>query len=753
MTTRRAALGASTAVLAGCALAATAFVTPAAAVVSTPNFIEPTAGETQINLIGINDFHGRILGADTFAATVLTAQQGFETNTLTFSNGDHVGASLFESSIQNDQPTIDILNTIGLDAYTQGNHEFDKGAADAIDRIAPATNGPDLAANVVAADGSKPFDEFATFDVNGVTVAIVGAVTQETPGLVSSDGIAGYTFTDPVAAVNDVASRLTDGDASNGEADVIIASYHEGAASSNVPLEENLSSEVFANIVNETSPAVSAIFNGHSHRTYAYDAPIPGTDQTRPVVQAGEYAQNIAQVVLTLDADNTVTLAESSIVPTFSAIPEAMAADPTVVAVQSLIADAKAEADVLGQAPVGLANNDITRAKQVDASGEVTVADDRTNASALGDMIATSMVDSVAATGREVDLAVMNPGGIRADLMRSEDGTITYKDAATILPFANNLSVATVTGETLKMILEQQWQRTADGDVPSRPYLQLGLSDGFTYTYDSTRTEGDRITGMFLTGTPIAADETYNIVAPTFLAAGGDNFHAFRDARNVADTGLIDLDAFVNWISAQTEANGGLTADTMRNGIEMIGYDPAAVFTCGDTTTVQLNNVNLGSLGAVENTDVVATSFVVDTADGEEGEVELGRATITDGAATLELAIPETFATGKFDVLLEMQPGAAYAVMQLQVECAGNNAGAGASADGGSGAQGAADGAADGDGDGSQSPTPTVIAGDDDLASTGADSAALFGAIAAGLAALVLGGAVLALRARRSAVE
>lgn len=145
------------AALAACACVAVAGVSPAFAQVSSPAVIQPTAGTTQVNLIGFNDFHGRINDADRFAANVLTAQAPFgDANTLILGNGDQVGATVFESAALNDQPTIDALNALGVESYTQGNHEFDKGAADAVGRIQNGTNGPDLAANVTDASGGAP---------------------------------------------------------------------------------------------------------------------------------------------------------------------------------------------------------------------------------------------------------------------------------------------------------------------------------------------------------------------------------------------------------------------------------------------------------------------------------------------------------------------------------------------------------------------------------------------------------------------
>ena len=81
-------------------------------------------------------------------------------------------------------------------------------------------------------------------------------------------------------------------------------------------------------------------------------------------------------------------------------------------------------------------------------------------------------------------IAFMNPGGLRADLVRSPgdgdpDGTVTYRRPRTVQPFANTLVTMDLTGAQIKPVLEQQWQRTREA---SRPFLKLGVSEGFEYT-------------------------------------------------------------------------------------------------------------------------------------------------------------------------------------------------------------------------------------------------------------------------------
>ena len=127
----------------------------------------------------------------------------------------------------------------------------------------------------------------------------------------------------------------------------------------------------------------------------------------------------------------------------------------------------------------------------------------------------------------------------------NSDGVVTFEEANGVLPFANNVNYVDVTGATLKTILEQQWQRTAAGAVPSRPFLQLGLSKNMRVTLDPARPEGDRVTSVLVNGVPTVAGQKYKVATFSFLAQGGDNFRAFKEG-TVTDTGVVDRDLWID---------------------------------------------------------------------------------------------------------------------------------------------------------------------------------------------------------------
>ncbi|WP_290514566.1 5'-nucleotidase C-terminal domain-containing protein, partial [Aeromicrobium sp.] len=560
------------------------------------------ADDVTLNLIGINDFHGRI-DANTvkFAGTVEQLRQdGGDANSLLISAGDNVSASLFASAAQGDIPTIDVLNALDLDASAAGNHELDKGADDLTGRLSDAADFPFLSANIFKADSSPLLEKYKIFTVAGVDVAVVGAVTEETSSLVSPGGIQGLTFTDPTEAINDTVDEL---DALADPPDVIVASIHEGAPDGAKTYQQNIdNSPVFKEIMENTDPKVDAIFMGHTHQAYAYDAPIPGEPiKTRPVLQTGNYGGNVGQIELTFDkASGTVTsYTKKNQARTIAADSVLTSTFPRVAAVKPIVDDALAFAAVKGNEPIGEQTADITTA--FNAGGR----DDRASESTLGNLVADALLSKISDSPSGADIGVVNPGGLRADLLyagtsdTNGDGVITFAEASSVLPFFNNLSTVSLTGASFRKVLEQQWQRTADNTIPSRSYLQLGLSKNVRYTFDPARPEGSRITSISINGHPYDPAAEYKVGTFAFLGTGGDNFRAFTEGTSV-DSGLVDYQAFVDYLSD----NGPVSPDYARRSVQVNGVKSA--YGSGASVTFSLPKLDLTSLGSQKNTSVSA---------------------------------------------------------------------------------------------------------------------------------------------------
>lgn len=590
------------------------------------------AAPVEVDLLTINDFHGRLEAAPPVAGAavlggMVNAYRAANPNTIFAAAGDLIGASTFTSFIQDDQPTIDAFNEMGLDVSAFGNHEFDQGRADVDDRILAEADWPYLAANLYDVDSGEPaFDEYEVIERGGVSIGFIGAVTEELTSLVSPDGISTLEVRPVVPEVNRVAAALSDGDPANGEADVVILLVHEGAATTAIESATDPAS-AFGAIVTGASADVDAIVSGHTHLQYDHDVPIAGTERTRPVISSGEYGVAYGHTTISVDPETGELLSiDAEVLP--------LVQDPPFTpdaGVAAIVAEAVEVANELGSVSLGEITGDITRGAQSDGS------ENRGSESSIGNLIADAQLAATQDLGTE--LAIMNPGGIRADLIYASSGdgdpagNVTYREAAMVQPFANTLVTLDLTGAQLRQVLEEQWQPAES----SRPFLKLGLSTGFEYSYDPTAAAGERITAMFLDGEPLTDDSTIKVVTNSFLAAGGDNFATLAEGANTADSGRIDLTAFVDYLGAESPVAPDLAQRSV--GVQLSAPAAPEGYAPGEQVTLTLSSLLFSRGGPTEGDAAVLL-----------GDEVLGSAPVTfaitdafddQGAATVEITIPD----------------------------------------------------------------------------------------------------------------
>jgi 5'-nucleotidase len=512
-----------------------------------------------LQLLGINDFHGRLespstvvlqpgspavpVGGAAQLVGLIDQLRAANPNTAWVSGGDNIGASTFISAIDKDNPTIDALNAGGLAVSAVGNHEFDQGLADLLGRVQDRADFPILGANVYK-DGQRVLPAYDVQNLGGVKVGYIGVVTDQTGSLVNPDGIVGVEFHDPVAEANALAAQLSDGNEANGEADVLVLLAHEGAPSEHITSVEDLVADPVFGEFTQVSAEIDAIFSGHTHQPYAFQVPVPGVPgKTRPIVQAEDYGEKLSKVVLTYDpASGDVTASTAELIT--------VAGYPSNTTVAGIVAAAKTNAAELGKAELGKITGDILRAY----NGTV---ENRGAESVLGNFIADVQLDQTKDAGRGgAQIAFMNPGGLRADLKYGTDGTITYSQAFAVQPFSNDVVTRTLKGSAIKAALEEQWQPAG----AARPYLHLGVSKGFTYSFDASQPQGHRIiaSSIKLNGVTIDPNGDYRVTTNSFLAGGGDNFPSLISKVGVVTTGDNDLTMLVNYFAKNTP----ITADT-----------------------------------------------------------------------------------------------------------------------------------------------------------------------------------------------
>ncbi|MGA7148920.1 MAG: 5'-nucleotidase C-terminal domain-containing protein [Microbacterium sp.] len=667
------------------ALGASALVVPAA-----------HAAPVEVQFLATNDFHGRLVdnptGAEAGAAVLAGAVKQLRAanpNTVFAAAGDLIGASTFDSFIQHDKPTIDALNEAGLEVSAVGNHELDQGYDDLVNRVmAPyhATDNPYggaeweyIAANLkMRATGDDAVPATWIKEMGGVQVGFVGAVTEELPALVSPGGIAEIQVTGIVESVNTEAAALV----AEG-ADLVVMLVHEGAPSTNCATMDD--GGPWASIINNVSPDVDAIVSGHTHLAYNCSFPVAqwATDgravTDRPVVSAGQYGSNLNQLLYTVDGDtgevsakaqNLITL-EAANVPKFPADP----------ATAQIVADAVAVAKVEGAKPLGLVAGAFNRAQLSTTNAQGVPNENRGGESTLGNLVAeVQQWATEAPESGAAEIAFMNPGGLRADMRGTDPGdgtyprTLTYRQAADVQSFANTLVNMQLTGAQIKTVLEQQWQRNAFNQLPTRPFLRLGVSEGFEYTYTQetvTETPIDNpatpdvdeslavytapqgtVTGMWLHGDPIDLARIYSVTANSFLSTGGDNFFEFANGANRRDTGKVDLTAMVDYMAAFAQTTP-LPVDYEQRAVEVaFPADAPATYELGSTVAFDVRSWAMSTAADVKDTEIVVSlgdevlgTFPVDNT--------IGAAVYDDyGTASVSVELPADAPTGATALML-----------------------------------------------------------------------------------------------------
>ncbi|WP_091026051.1 ExeM/NucH family extracellular endonuclease [Nocardioides szechwanensis] len=613
-----------------------------------------------VQVLATNDFHGRLLategGPEAGAASLAGAVKQLRVenpDTVFAAAGDLVGGSTFESLIQNDKPTIDALNEAGLEVSAAGNHEFDQGYDDLVNRIMAdydATENPQggaawqyIAGNVRLRDTLEPaLDETWYSELgDGRTVGFVGAVTEDLPALVAAGGIEEIVVQDIVASVNRDAETLRSagGCGEVDGCDLVVMLVHEGAASTSYDAVTDGST--FADIVAGASADIDAIVSGHTHLAYNHKVPVQewlteGRAVTaRPVVSAGQYGAKLNRLEFQfLPGTETLVDIRQTIVNLND-----YEADPNT---QAIVTSAVNFAAAQGNVPLGDIEGPFQRARRTDPDNGNASVENRGGESTLGNLVA-----EIQRWKTDAAIGFMNPGGLRADLLGSltSPRVVNYRQAADVQPFANTLVTMDLTGAQIKTILEQQWQRDADGNIPSRPFLRLGTSDGFTFTYDPNREEGDRITGMQLDGSELDAGESYRVATTSFLASGtGDNFWGFSEATAKQDTGKTDLQAVVDYLAEfAPHAEDVLPVDYRQHavGVAFAGGAPSAEYEPGDPLVFTLSSLAMTGPGDVQDTQVEV--FLDETSLGVFGAIDNTSQTLPfdeAGKLTVNTVIP-----------------------------------------------------------------------------------------------------------------
>ncbi|MFJ9673340.1 bifunctional metallophosphatase/5'-nucleotidase [Streptomyces sp. NPDC101221] len=530
-----------------------------------------------VQLLSFNDLHGNLeppagssgrvtehqpdgttktidAGGIEYLATHLREARKGNRYSITAAGGDMVGASPLLSGLFHDEPTIEALNKLDLDVTSVGNHEFDEGAKELArlqnggchptegcytDKEFKGADFPYLAANVLDEKTGKPIlKPYWVWKQRGVKVGFIGVTLEGTPDIVSAEGVKGLKFKDEVETINKYAKELQRQGVKS-----IVALIHEGGfpASSSYNYDcdspgagDGISGPI-VDIAKNITPQVDALVTGHTHNAYVCTIPDPAGNP-RMVTSASSFGRLYTDTTLTYDRA-TGDIARTSVKSANHVVTRDVPKAPDMT---RLIDKWSALAAPIGNRPIGYVSADIDR---------------NGTESPLGDLIADAQFAYGKTQDPETDLALMNPGGIRAPLTYAAsgaegDGVVTYAEGFTVQPFANTVNLKDYTGAQLIQVLKEQ----VSGPNEASPKI-LQISSGLTYTLDLTKSGADRVVtdSIRLNGAPIDPAATYRVASNSFLAGGGDGFTTLGEGTNEL-VGADDLAAFEQYLTANSSA-------------------------------------------------------------------------------------------------------------------------------------------------------------------------------------------------------
>ncbi len=562
---------------------------------------ETTETAGGVTVLYTNDIHTYITKDLTYSK--VAAYKDSLENVLLVDAGDHIQGTAY-GSMDKGATIAQLMNAAGYDLATLGNHEFDYGMDGCMAAI-EAADFPYVSCNFYheanGVAGENVLDSYKVFEVGGVKIAFIGITTPEsftksTPSYFQDEngnyiyGIAGGT--DGEALYTAVQNAI---DAASAEADYVIALGHLGVDESSQPWT---SREVIAN-----TTGLDAFIDGHSHTTIPMEEVTDEGGNTVILTQTGSYLDAVGQ--MTIAADGTITT---------QLLTAENLAEVTPDAEVKAIEDAwVAELDeqlgqVIGYSQVTLDN--------YDAEGNRLVRKQETN---TGDFAADALYYLFDEMDLDVDVAVMNGGGVRNEAVTGE---ISYQSCKAIHTFGNVACLQTVTGQQLLDALE--WGAkdvTADGSVENGGFLHVsGLRYTINTAIPSTVQQDDkgvwtggptgayRVTNVEVLNNETGAYEPLDLTAQYNLAGYnytlrdlGDGFAMFDGAVNVLDYVSEDYMVLANYVESfpVDEATGLPTipadsqyAEVTGNGRITIVNEPVAeepVETTGYTDVSEAN--------------------------------------------------------------------------------------------------------------------------------------------------------------------
>ena len=456
---------------------------------------------------------GECFGGSARLVTAVAEARARSNNAILVDGGDQFQGTLFYTYYKG-KVSAEMMNKMGYDAMTVGNHEFDDGP-EVLRGFMDAVNFPVLMSNADVSGEELLAGKLAksvVIERGGEKIGLIGLTPQDTDELASPGK--NIIFTDPVEAVQGEVDTLTEAGVNK-----IIVLSHSGFV-------------VDQRVANETS-GVDVIVGGHSNTLLsntiegaegAYPTLVNGT----AIVSAYAYGKFLGELNVTFNDAGEIVEATGEPIIMSGAVAE--------------------EAETVARiAELAIPLEEI-RQKVVANSTEVIDGDKnscRVQECQMGNLVADAMLDRVKHQG--ISISIANSGGLRTSI---DAGEVTMGEVLLVLPFQNTLSTFQAKGQMVIDALENGVSQVEE--VKGRFPQVAGLK--FTWDPAVAPNEGRISEVMVMEGdawVPIDPEKVYGVVTNNYVRGGGDGYKMFQDGMNAYDFGPDLADVTAEYLAAQ----------------------------------------------------------------------------------------------------------------------------------------------------------------------------------------------------------
>ena len=490
-----------------------------------------------LTLVATNDLHGWVQphvhvlkdgrrleegGAAAFAGYLSNLRQDNPGGVLLVDAGDLFQGTLI-ANLSEGAVVVDVYNALGYQAAALGNHEFDYGPEGPVSVALTADQDPFgalkarirqahfpfLAVNIYEADtGARPTwlgnDGTLMVELKGVKIGIIGLITPSTPQTTDAVNVSHLRFGSLLPEAISASSRLR-----KAGAEVVVAVAHAGGKCEDLSDPDDLSScdvktsEIFQMMRGLPPDTLDAVVAGHTHMSLGHR--VNGI----PVVETSGQFRSFSVIDLWVDGKTHAPITQRTKIE--SAIPIRISEEGTKVfrgrpvdrdqAISRRVEAAEASVQTLQDRRLGLTVPRSLRRNYEAESG-----------------VGSLMMDSLREM-EEADVALMNPGSLRADIPAGE---LTYGKMYEVLPFDNRVARLTLSGKDLKRLIQASY--IARKGVFQISGMQIRLARCLGQGRLRKMTMAD--------GTPVDPEKQYRVALSDFLARGGDGLGSVVSSLN-----------------------------------------------------------------------------------------------------------------------------------------------------------------------------------------------------------------------------